>query len=293
MTPWPAELQYFVEVANTLNISPAAERLGISQPSLSLAVKRLEDALGTELLIRGKAGVHLTRSGRKFVAQARTLLHEWDRLSAEAIREEQTLAGRYVIGCHTAVALYTLPHFLPGLVHEHPGLELKLVHGLSRQMTDDVIGFKVDFGIVVNPVEHPDLVIRMLTKDEVTLWTAKGGKATAQAEAGSGVLVCDPDLLQTQAIVKQMAKKGLGFKRMITSASLEVVVALTAAGAGLGIIPGRVATRDAGLGLQPVAGAPRFQDRICLVYRADAQKTPASRALIAAITERLAAKGVA
>lgn len=291
MIPSPAELHYFVEVANTLNISRAAERLGISQPSLSLAVKRLEDALGTELLIRSKAGVHLTRAGQKFVAQARTLLHEWDRLSAEAIREEQTLTGRYVIGCHTAVALYTLPHFLPDLVHEHPGLELKLVHGLSRQVTDDVIGFKVDFGLVVNPVDHPDLVIKVLAKDEVTLWSGQGGEAMAQAQEGNGVLVCDPDLLQTQAIVKQMQKKGLGFKRTIATASLEVVVALTAAGAGIGIIPGRVATRDASAKLTPVAGAPKFPDRICLVYRADAQKTPASKALIAAITEALMTRG--
>lgn len=280
MIPSPAELHYFVEVSSTLNISRAAERLGISQPSLSLAVKRLEDGLGVELLIRSKSGVALTRAGQRFVNEARLLLQEWDRLSATAIREENTLSGRYIIGCHQSVALYSLPHFLPDLIKTHPTLEIKLVHGLSRQITDDVIGFKIDFGIVVNPVEHPDLVIKELDKDEVTLWTAAKGSATKDAEAGEGVLICDPDLLQTQSIVKQMAKKGLSFKRTVTTGSLEVVLSLVASGLGLGIIPGRVAGSRADLGLKQVVGAPKFQDRICLVYRADAQRTPASKMMI-------------
>lgn len=287
MIPSPAELHYFVEVAGTLNISRAAERLGISQPSLSLAVKRLEDGLGVELLIRSKSGVALTRAGQRFVVRARILLHEWERLSAESLREETTLAGRYVIGCHPSVALYSLPHFLPDLLDAYPSLEVKLVHGLSRQITDDVIGFKIDFGIVVNPVEHPDLVIKVLAKDEVTLWHAPKTHALAKAEAAEGVLICDPDLLQTQSILKQMAKKGLVFKRTISSSSLEVVTLLVAAGAGVGILPGRVAEREKGLGLKPLASAPRFADKICLIYRADAQKTPASKLLVQRMSHAL------
>lgn len=283
MIPSPAELNYFVEIANTLNISRAAERLGISQPSLSLAVKRLEDAVGVDLLIRSKSGVALTRAGQKFVAQARQLLDEWDRLSSEAIRGESQLTGRYVIGCHPSVGMYSLPHFLPGLLREYPEVELKLLHGLSRQVTDDVIGFKCDFGIVVNPVEHPDLVIKVLAKDEVGLWSGPGGRALKDAEAGNGVLICDPDLLQSQSIIKQMAKKGLGFKRTVYSSSLEVVTTLTACDAGIGILPGRVATKDKHQGLVPLAQAPKFQDKICLIYRADAQKSAASKILINAI----------
>lgn len=282
MIPSPAELHYFVEVAGTLNISRAAERLGISQPSLSLAVKRLEDTLGAELLVRSKSGVNLTRAGQKFVAQARLLLHEWERLRSEALREEAEPAGRFIIGCHPSVALYTLPHVLPDLLERYPQLEIKLVHGLSRQVTDDVIGFKIDFGIVVNPVEHPDLVIKTLAKDEVTVWTAGGSEALAAAEAGRGVLICDPELLQTQSILKQLAKKGLAFPRVLTSSNLEVVTSLTAAGVGAGILPGRVAQRDAHLKLVPVKGGPKFQDRICLAYRADAQKSAASKTLLAA-----------
>ena len=71
MLPNPAEILYFLEVASTLNISRAAERLGITQPTLSLAVQRLEATLGTPLLLRGKTGVRLTKAGSKFATQSR------------------------------------------------------------------------------------------------------------------------------------------------------------------------------------------------------------------------------
>lgn len=280
--PASFDLQYFVEVAHTLNISRAAERLGISQPSLSLAIKRLEDALGTDLLIRGKGGVQLTRTGQKFVSHARHLLQEWENISKIALRGESQITGRFTIGCHQSVGLYALPGFLPELLEKHQDLEINLIHSLSRQITDDVINFKTDFGIVVNPVEHPDLVIRSLGKDEVSLYST-----TALTEkkilAGESILICDPDLLQSQSLLKSLKKKGLTFQRTVTSSSLEVIVMLTASGMGVGIIPGRVAARDHSAKLVALKGSPKFLDNICLVYRADSQKSAASKVIIAAI----------
>ena len=73
-----AELRYFIEVANSLNLSRASERLGISQPSLSVAIKRLEGSIGTELLIRQKRGVVLTQAGKQLLAHAKQLLQYFD-----------------------------------------------------------------------------------------------------------------------------------------------------------------------------------------------------------------------
>lgn len=65
MMPSPADLSYFIEVGNVLNLSRAAERLGISQPSLTLSIQRLEHSVGTALLIRSNKGVTLTYRPRK------------------------------------------------------------------------------------------------------------------------------------------------------------------------------------------------------------------------------------
>src|SRR5688500_16984767 len=113
MMPSPSELQYFIEVAGTLNVSRAAERLGISQPTLSLAIQRLENSFGAPLLIRTKSGVKLTHAGQRLVTQARALVHEWEKIRGDALRDETEIRGRYIVGCHPSVALYSLPNFLP------------------------------------------------------------------------------------------------------------------------------------------------------------------------------------
>lgn len=280
--PSPSELNYFIEVANTLNLSRAAERLGVSQPALSLAIQRLESSFGVPLLVRTKSGVNLTTGGRKLVTQARSLLHEWERIRSEALKDETEISGRYTVGCHPSVALYSLPSVLPELLRSNPLLEFKLVHDLSRKITEEVISFKVDFGIVVNPVEHPDLVIKQLLKDEVSFWVSPA------RDVNHDVLICDPELLQTQSLLKQLTKKAGAFKRTMTSSNLEVITELVAAGAGVGILPSRVASRVKSRGLKPfMADAPKFYDRICLVYRADAQRSKSSRKIAALIEEKL------
>ena len=286
MLPSASELQYFIEVSNTLNVSRAAERLGISQPTLSLAVKRLEDSFGTPLLIRTKSGVKLTHAGQRLVSQARNLLNEWERIRDETLKAESEIRGRYLIGCHPSVALYALPKIVSKILIEHPSLELKLVHDLSRRITEDVISFQSDFGIVVNPWEHPDLIIKPICKDEVTLWVPKRPSKLQDPKSGEAVLICDPDLAQSQSIQKQLARKGMHFTRVVTSSNLEVIASLVASQAGIGILPGRVASRVKDL--KPLPGAPKFIDSHCLIFRADAQKSKASRALAKRILDLIA-----
>lgn len=286
MLPSPAEIQYFLEVAETLNISRAAERLGITQPTLSLSVQRLEQSLGSPLLLRGKTGVRLTKTGAKFAAQAKTLLEQWDRLKSDAISDEREVKGRVSVGCHISVALYSLPFFASKLMAEFPELELVYHHDLSRKITERVVSFETDFGIVVNPVAHPDLRIVQLATDEVTFWKTHPGPYVKD------VLICEPELIQTQSLLTKMKRvapaQGWEFRRFMHSSSLEVVASLVASGAGVGILPTRVAQmykeKHGEDRLKPLSSkAPSFEDKICLVYRPEAQKSAASRAVLRAI----------
>jgi len=286
MMPSASELQYFLEVSNTLNFSRAAERLGITQPTLSLAIQRLEQVLGTKLFLRTKSGVHLTQSGTKLAFRAREIHDSWERLREDALKDEKEIRGQYTIGCHPSVALYALPSFLSEFLETYPDLELRLVHDLSRKITEEVISFRVDFGIVVNPVEHPDLVIQEIGTDKVTLWTRQKPSPLQDPKSEHAVLICDPNLIQSQTLLKKVTD---GFPRRITSSNLEVIAAMVASGAGVGILPSRVATRIRSYKLAPLAGdPPSFKDRICLVYRADYQKTEASRLFARKLRELLA-----
>jgi DNA-binding transcriptional LysR family regulator len=263
MTFSAADLQYFTEIAHTGNVSRAAERLNISQPSLSLAMQRLEKSVGASLLVRSKKGVSLTPAGAQLLRHARQLLGMWDGVRAAAQASVQEVQGVYSIGCHPSMARNIFRHFLPQLLAAHPGLEVRIKHDVSRRVTEDVVSLKTDLGIVVNPAPHPDLVIHKLTEDEVTFW-ARPDLPTANKD----VLVCDPDLAQTQELLRRMPRAGLQANRLLTSSNLEVIAELTASGCGFGILPSKVAAR-AQTPLKRMPKAPAVRDTHSLIYRVE------------------------
>ena len=204
------DISYFIEVANTLNLSRAAERLGISQPALSLAINRLEYALGTQVLIRGKTGVSLTVGGKKFLIHAKGLLQEWESIKYKTRDAEQQVQGCFNLGMHSSVALYTAGSFIPQLLQTYPNLNLELIHDLSRKICEKIICGKIDLGIVVNPIKHPDLIINKLCIDVVTIWSSINiNDSTQNINNGNAVFICDPELIQAQFILQKIKKSGI------------------------------------------------------------------------------------
>ncbi len=270
-----ADLRYFCEVARAGNISRAAERLGISQPSLSTAVQRLERRFGCDLLLRSRTGVELTREGRLLVSRASALLLEWERLESAVKKQADEPTGAWRLGCHITVGLNWLPSVVPSLMRRWPQLELELVHDLSRHITEEVVSHQLDFGIVVNPVRHPDLVIRELAHDVFTLW---GNSARLES-----TVLYDPELLQARQVLGALEKRGVQFERKITSSSLEVLAHLAVEGAGTAILPMHLAHRMRPRLRKPRGAWPEFRDSVCLIYRADVQRSAAAKALAEAL----------
>ncbi len=282
MGPNYSDLVYFSEVASTLNISRAAERLGITQPSLSLAIKRLEDNLGTSLLIRSKSGVRLTKNGERFIQSSRELILSWEKIKTNTLKQEQTISGNYTFGCHISVAHYTLPYILPTVFKKYKNIDFKLVHDLSRKVLEQVISFKVDFGLVVNPTKHPDLIIHKVCTDKVQFWAHKKLDKTKPT-----VLIYDPNLVQAQTMLKKLKKNDIQIKQHITTSNLELIRSLIEQNVGVGILPGRVATDSTKKALVAVDNYPFFNDEICLVYRFDTLKTQSEKLFIKDLRETL------
>lgn len=268
--PDPWDLRYFQEIAQTKNLSRAAERLGVGQPALSLSLKRLEEHLQVELFLRRRQGLVLTAPGQKLLRECQKLLAVWEALVSETKKSQTDIAGRFRLGCHPSVAIYALKDVLRKTYEKYPAIELQLVHGLSRLICEEVISGSIDFGIVVNPIRHDDLVIHPLAKDEVCFWKAKNSLAD--------VLICNPDLMQVQTLLNKI-KKQKRFLRSVSSENLEVTAALAGAGAGIAILPTRVAKAMAPH-LIKMTELPSFTDEIAFIHRFDLVKTAATKTLI-------------
>lgn len=285
MIPSAPDLLYFIEVANSLNLSRASERLGISQPSLSLAVKRLETLIGTPILTRHKYGVTLTQAGKQFLAHAKQLLQYWEQTKSQVLASHLEVQGNFTIGCHTSMAMHSISGFLPQLLTDYPKLEIKLKHDISRKILEEVVNLSIDVGIVANPLKHPDLVITKLCNDEVTFWSSNKKSPLQDLDSERAVVICDPELTQTQTLLKKMKKMGITFNRMIATTSLEVVANLTANQAGIGILPTRVAKSIYPKQLKPLQKAPVYKDELCLIYRHENRDVQAMKTIISTIKQ--------
>lgn len=267
MLPSAEELEYFLEICAVLNFSRASQKLGISQPSLSLAVMRLEKTIGTKLFVRHKHGVSLTQAGKQLLLHARQLLQHWENTKSLALASQEEVQGYFTLGCHSTIAIHTVSGFLSVLLENYPKLELHLKTDISRRITEQVISLSIDIGIVVNPFKHPDLIIRKLCDDEVTFWVGDGKRKIQDIHSRQSVILCDPHLSQTQYLLDKIKKSGIISERIITVDSLEVVASLTASGCGIGILPGKVAKTLYPDKLKRVPKTPVYSDEICLIYR--------------------------
>ncbi|NQW45984.1 MAG: LysR family transcriptional regulator [Deltaproteobacteria bacterium] len=126
--------RYFQEIAHTGNLSRASERLGVGQPGLSLAVKRLEDGLEVKLFLRRNLGLTLTSAGQRLLRESNRPLAAWESVVSETKKSETEMIGRFTLGCHTSVAIYALKNVMRDL---YSSFEIKRqVLGQFRSFTD-------------------------------------------------------------------------------------------------------------------------------------------------------------
>ncbi len=272
------DLIYLKGIANAGTLRKAALELHISQPALTHSLHRIEDVLGAKLFIRSKKGVIPTQIGEIIISQSEQMIADWQYLKQTAVDLVKTVKGRCRIGCHTAVARFSLTKFLPNLLGEHPEIDISMIHDLSRKVTQMVIDSELDLGIVVNPISHPDLIIIELCTDEVGLWVHKSKKVK------NDILIYDPNLAQTQWLLRNLEKHKIKFKRHIESSDLFVIQQLANSCTGVAILPQRVVESFNGHNLIPYKNnVPTYKDRICLIYKSTFTKTKLGRTVVESI----------
>lgn len=272
MIPQFFDLKYFLAVAETLNVSRASERIGVVQPTISQAIKRLEDIAGVPLFIRRKNGMELTRAGQTLVSQCRDFMNSWQFLLDATRESEIQPMGHFKIGAHVSVAWYALDSILPDLLKNYPKIEISLVHGSSRELLQQLVVGKIDFGLLINPRRHQDLVIKPLCGDRFSLWYTKECR-------NLDVVALNPDTLQNERVLNLLKGKRT-FSRRIETSSYEVAAKLAAAGAAVGMLPERVAIP---YGLEMWDRNAYVPDELCLCYQKERQKSVGAQRIIEAI----------
>jgi DNA-binding transcriptional LysR family regulator len=145
------ELLYVKTISEERNISKAAKKLYISQPSLSQAIQRIEESLGTELFKRTNTGLLLTFAGEKYYHLATKVLKMYDDFKLEISDINNMKTGRINIGITTHLAVYVLPLVLPKFKELCPFIEVFIIEKNSTELEKSLLSGEVDFAIMHEP----------------------------------------------------------------------------------------------------------------------------------------------
>ncbi len=152
-------LRQFVTIVECKSVSRAALRLNIAQPALSRQIRRLEDELGTNLLIRHRRGVTVTDAGLVLAEQAGLMLAQEQRLLEAVLHGTGTAAGPLAIGMPAALGSVLLPRALRELLARYPRVEPYVVEGLSGQLTEALTTGRVDIAVMNNAAASDEIEV--------------------------------------------------------------------------------------------------------------------------------------
>lgn len=146
-------LEYFVMVAKEGNITRAAERLHITQPTLSRQLSDLEKELNTKLFIRGKRSIVLTESGQLLMQRAQELMDLVAKTERDLLESNDTLLGTIAIGCVESEASRTLAHWIKTFRELQPNVIFDIVSGNGDDLREKLDRGFIDLAILLQPIE--------------------------------------------------------------------------------------------------------------------------------------------
>ncbi len=149
------ELRYVVAVAQTQHFSKAADHCNVSQPSLSIAIKKLEDELGITIFQRGKRQVEITPEGEAVVQQAQKVIEEAEKLNYLKSLQKSPLEGVLKIGAIFTIGPYLFPSLVPYMRANFPAMPLHIDEDYTENLRKKLLKAEIDIAVLALPFSDP------------------------------------------------------------------------------------------------------------------------------------------
>lgn len=243
------ELRYIVALARERHFGRAAEACFVSQPTLSVAVKKLEDELGMQIFERGAGEVTVTSAGSRVVEQAQRALEEAEKIKSIARTAGDPLEGPFRLGAIFTIAPYLLPQLIPVLRRRAPKMPLILEENYTATLAERLKRGDLDAAIVALPFTEPGITVTPLYDEPFIValakthpWAARKSIAAAELARenllllGSGHCFRDQVLNACPALNRSSATPG-SLQKTVEGSSLETIRLMVASGMGLTVLP--------------------------------------------------------
>lgn len=248
------ELRYIITLAQEQHFGRAADRCHVSQPTLSVAVKKLEDELEIALFERSKTRVSPTPMGERIVAQAQKVLEEASIIKDIATAGKDQLGSPLKVGAIFTIGPYLFPKFIPQLRHLAPQMALYVEEGYTATLRQRLRKGELDVIIVALPFTEADVVTQTLYEEPFVVLLPRNHKLAARETVASrelgaeNVLLLGPGhcfrdqiLAACPAIQTTPADDANPIRTAAEGSSLETLRHMVASGIGITILPASAA----------------------------------------------------
>jgi LysR family hydrogen peroxide-inducible transcriptional activator len=288
------ELRYIVAVAQHQHFGRAADACHVSQPTLSLGIKKLEDELEVEIFERGvRNELRITPVGERIIEQAQRVLEQASVIRQLASNRNDPLAGPLRLGVIYTIAPYLLPQLIPRIHRRAPDMPLLIEENFTAVLSEQLKQGKVDVIIIALPFDEPGIVTQAVYDEPFMVATPKDhpwalryktqGKNVDAAElANQSLLLLGPGHCFRDQVLQTcpMCQTSGSLQQGLAGTSLETIRHMVATGAGITVLPsssGR-GTNNSLLSLIPFK-RPAPTRRVALAWRKSFTRPEAVEAL--------------
>lgn len=289
------ELRYIVAVAQEKHFGRAAQRCFVSQPTLSIAIKKLEEELGLPLFDRSSNEVMTTDAGQRIVVQARRVLEEADRIKLMANQEQSELEGIFKLGLIFTIAPYLLPKLILSLREMAPEMPLQLDENYTDVLKESLKRGDLDAIVVAEPFDETGLETIPLYDEPFFVIVPKGHAFEQLDEVTPKQLGEERVLLLTEgncmrdnvlASCQELAsrQKIQGLSNSIQGSSINTIRHMVASGLGISVMPATALTENDHLLFSIIPfTSPTPERRVVLASRRNFVRPKALRMIKSAI----------
>lgn len=209
-------LRTFLTISETESFTRAAERLGISQPSISVQIRELETALGAQLFNRLGQRTTLTAAGRTFRERAALVLDKFSDACQSVQETEELLAGHISLAIIPLLTVPWIPRVLSRMAREHPGVAVTVTERSSDDLEIAVETGRCDLGVGILSHASPNLTYELMRTDELVLVQGPEGpfgkrRSVTAEEAGSARLA----VLPRSYVIRQITDEAFRAARVL------------------------------------------------------------------------------
>lgn len=290
------DLRYLVALARERHFGRAAEKCHVSQPTLSVAIKKVEEELGVQLFERSATEVKITAVGQRIVNQAEKVLVEAALIPEIAAAGKDPLSGPLKVGVIYTIGPYLLPRLIPLMRQHAPKMPLVIQENYTTVLVEQLKKGELDVVVLALPLEEAGVVAQPLY-DEPFRVLLPAGHEWASEKVIDADLLADEQLLllgagncfrdQVLEVCPQCRNVG-GLQRTLEGSSLETIRYMVATGLGVTVLPSSAADdlpdNNAMVAVRPFA-APEPTRRVALAWRVTYPRSGAIDILRRAILE--------